>query len=114
MCIRDRVQGAQPTEAKPSISNGLVSTPCSATYASTSSWVQRAMGEIFTFPRLASQPTTGVPARVGDSSRRSPVAHASYPASPASSGWTLRSAQHRSGSRSCSRGPYWASCSATD
>ena len=39
--------------------------------------VGHAMGAIFTFRRRASQPTTGVPARVGDSSLRSPVAHAS-------------------------------------
>ncbi|CAM5583383.1 hypothetical protein STANM309S_03416 [Streptomyces tanashiensis] len=51
-------------------------TPCSVTYASTSSCVQRAMGETLTFCRFSSQPTTGVFARVGDSSRRRPVAHA--------------------------------------
>ncbi len=71
------------------------------------------MGETFTLPRLASQPTTGVFARVGDSSRRRPVAQASYALKPSSSGLTFRSAQHRSGSRSWSRGPYSASCSAT-
>ena len=57
-----------------------MSTPCSATYASTSSCVQRAIGEILTLRRFSSQPTTGVFARVGDSSRRSPVAQASYAA----------------------------------
>lgn len=72
------------------------------------------MGETLTFWRFSSQPTTGVFARVGDSSRRSPVAQAAYLVSPCSSGWTLRSLQHKSGSRSCSRGPYSASCSATD
>ena len=34
-----RVHGAQPIEPYPSNSSGLTSTPCSATYASTSSWV---------------------------------------------------------------------------
>jgi hypothetical protein len=64
-------------------------------------------------PRLASQSTTLVPARVGDSSRRTPEPQALYPASAFASGWTLRSEQHRSGSRSCSLAPCSASCSAT-
>ena len=37
----------------------------------------RAIGQILTLPRLASQDTTGVSARDGDSSRRRPVIQAS-------------------------------------
>ena len=51
--------------------------------------------------------------RVGASSRRIPVTHARWVERPRSSGSTLRSAQHWSGLRSCSFGPYSASCSAT-
>ena len=52
-------------------------------------------------------------ARVGASTRRTPVTHASRPSRLRASGSTLRRKQHRFGSRSCSCGPYSASCSAT-
>ena len=66
-----------------------------------------------TFPRLASNCTTGVFARVTASERRIPVAQASYPRSALFSGATLRKAQHRSGSRANRSLPCSASCSAT-
>ncbi len=56
---------------------------------------------------------TGAITRAWVSARRSPVAQASYPASDSCSGRTLRSAQHRSGSRANRPLPYAASCSAT-
>ncbi len=96
-----------------SVSSGLVRTPCSATYASTSSCVQRAIGDTLTLRRLASQPTTGVPARVGDSSRRSPRPRRRRRRGPPPAASPCAARSYRSGSRSCSAGPYCASCSAT-
>ena len=51
--------------------------------------------------------------RLWVSARRSPVAQASYCSSESASGCTLRSLQHRSGSRANRSLPYSASCSAT-
>jgi hypothetical protein len=52
-------------------------TSCFWIYASTSASVQYASGATFTLPRAPSKPTTGVLARLGPSSRRSPAAQAS-------------------------------------
>ena len=73
--------------------------PFSAMYFSTSSSDQRASGETLTFCFFSSQPTTGAITRLWVSARRRPVAQASYLARPSASGCTLRSLQHRSGSR---------------
>src|SRR5205814_8021087 len=81
-----RVHGQQPTDAYPCRSRVLTGTLWREMYASTSACVHIASGETFTLPRLASNPTTGVFALVGDSSRRRPAAQASYLARPRSSG----------------------------